>query len=126
MQFISQYSPEDIVTAQIEGSSGALWRISPPSRAQMKRELYNGTADITLRFTWNFQRCGPGWGRTLAAGPGWGVARRGSRCVLARRDLAKGGTVEYTNEKHTLDLAANSSERRQLASLLEGTSDQSV
>ncbi|XP_042826522.1 piezo-type mechanosensitive ion channel component 1 isoform X5 [Panthera tigris] len=97
MQFISQYSPEDIVTAQIEGSSGALWRISPPSRAQMKRELYNGTADITLRFTWNFQR-----------------------------DLAKGGTVEYTNEKHTLDLAANSSERRQLASLLEGTSDQSV
>ncbi|XP_066099071.1 piezo-type mechanosensitive ion channel component 1 isoform X2 [Saccopteryx bilineata] len=97
MQFISQYSPEDIVTAQIEGSSGALWRISPPSRAQMKRELYNGTADITLRFTWNFQR-----------------------------DLAKGGTVEYTNEKHTLDLAANSTERRQLASLLEGTSDQSV
>ncbi|ELK00499.1 Protein FAM38A [Pteropus alecto] len=97
MQFISQYSPEDIVTAQIEGSSGALWRISPPSRAQMKRELYNGTADITLRFTWNFQR-----------------------------DLAKGGTVEYTNEKHTLDLAPNSTERRQLASLLEGTSDQSV
>nr|XP_019598222.1 PREDICTED: piezo-type mechanosensitive ion channel component 1 isoform X1 [Rhinolophus sinicus] len=97
MQFISQYSPEDIVTAHIEGSSGALWRISPPSRAQMKRELYNGTADITLRFTWNFQR-----------------------------DLAKGGTVEYTNEKHTLDLAPNSTERRQLASLLEGTSDQSV
>ncbi|XP_059523049.1 piezo-type mechanosensitive ion channel component 1 isoform X2 [Myotis daubentonii] len=59
MQFISQYSPEDIVTAQIEGSSGALWRISPPSRAQMKRELYNGTADITLRFTWNFQRVIP-------------------------------------------------------------------
>lgn len=56
MQFISQYSPEDIVTAQIEGSSGALWRISPPSRAQMKQELYNGTADITLRFIWNFQR----------------------------------------------------------------------
>lgn len=59
MQFISQYSPEDIVTAQIEGSSGALWRISPPSRAQMKQELYNGTADITLRFTWNFQRWAP-------------------------------------------------------------------
>ncbi|XP_017714763.1 PREDICTED: piezo-type mechanosensitive ion channel component 1 [Rhinopithecus bieti] len=97
MQFISQYSPEDIVTAQIEGSSGALWRISPPSRAQMKRELYNGTADITLRFTWNFQR-----------------------------DLAKGGTVEYANEKHMLALAPNSTARRQLARLLEGTSDQSV
>ncbi|XP_045149555.1 LOW QUALITY PROTEIN: piezo-type mechanosensitive ion channel component 1, partial [Echinops telfairi] len=97
MQFISQYSPEDIVTAQIEGSSGALWRISPPSRTQMKRELYNGTADITLRLTWNFQR-----------------------------DLAKGGTVEYTNEKHTLDLAPNSTARRKLASLLEGTVEQSV
>ncbi|XP_028736679.1 piezo-type mechanosensitive ion channel component 1 isoform X1 [Peromyscus leucopus] len=97
MQFISQYSPEDIVTAQIEGSSGALWRISPPSRAQMKQELYNGTADITLRFTWNFQR-----------------------------DLAKGGKVEYTNEKHTLELAPNSTERRQLAQLLEGRPDQSV
>ncbi|KAK2085693.1 Piezo-type mechanosensitive ion channel component 1 [Saguinus oedipus] len=97
MQFISQYSPEDIVTAQIEGSSGALWRISPPSRTQMKRELYDGMADITLRFTWNFQR-----------------------------DLAKGGTVEYANEKHMLALAPNSTERRQLASLLEGTSAQSV
>lgn len=97
MQFISQYSPEDIVTAQIEGSSGALWRISPPSRAQMKQELYNGTADITLRFTWNFQR-----------------------------DLAKGGSVEYTNEKHTLELAPNSTARRQLAQLLEGRPDQSV
>lgn len=121
MQFISQYSPEDIVTAQIEGSSGALWRISPPSRAQMKRELYNGTADITLRFTWNFQRCVLGWGGTRG-----GCSRSGSHRALARRDLAKGGTVEYTNEKHTLDLAPNSSERRQLASLLEGTSDQSV
>ncbi|XP_037671691.1 piezo-type mechanosensitive ion channel component 1 isoform X2 [Choloepus didactylus] len=97
MQFISQYSPEDIVTAQIEGSSGVLWRISPPSRAQMKRELANGTADITLRFTWNFQR-----------------------------DLAKGGTMEYTNEKHTLGLAPGSTTRRQLANLLEGTSNQSV
>ncbi|XP_074142306.1 piezo-type mechanosensitive ion channel component 1 isoform X2 [Sminthopsis crassicaudata] len=97
MQFISQYSYEDIVTAQIEGSSGALWRISPPSREQMKKELYNGTSDITLRFTWNFQR-----------------------------DLAKGGKVEYTNDKHTLDLAPNSTERRQLASLLEGTTTQPV
>ncbi|XP_064129728.1 piezo-type mechanosensitive ion channel component 1 isoform X4 [Loxodonta africana] len=97
MQFISQYSPEDIVTAQIEGSSGALWRISPPSRTQMKRELYNGTSDITLRLTWNFQR-----------------------------DLAKGGTVEYTNEKHTLNLAPNNTARWQLASLLEGTFNQSV
>lgn len=122
MQFISQYSPEDIVTAQIEGSSGALWRISPPSRAQMKRELYNGTADITLRFTWSFQRCVLDLRQGLGEWPHHG----GSRCVPTPRDLAKGGTVEYANEKHMLALAPNSTERRQLASLLEGTSDQSV
>ncbi|KAG3256695.1 piezo type mechanosensitive ion channel component 1, transcript variant X2 [Ictidomys tridecemlineatus] len=119
MQFISQYSPEDIVTAYIEGSSGALWRISPPSRAQMKRELYNGTADITLRFTWNFQR----W--VLCPGDLVGAPCRGS-CLSTSRDLAKGGKAEYTNEKHTLELAPDSSARRQLARLLEGTSDQSV
>lgn len=122
MQFISQYSPEDIVTAQIEGSSGALWRISPPSRAQMKRELYNGTADITLRFTWNFQRFVLDLGQCLG---GW-THHSGSRCVPTHRDLAKGGTVEYANEKHMLALAPNSTARQQLASLLEGTSDQSV
>lgn len=76
MQFISQYSPEDIVTAHIEGSSGALWRISPPSRAQMKRELSDGTADITLRFTWNFQRCGA-CGRREAQGGGSAGAHAG-------------------------------------------------
>ncbi|NWI69523.1 PIEZ1 protein, partial [Todus mexicanus] len=56
MQFITLYSYEDIVTAQIEGSSGSLWSISPPSREQMRRELQNGSSDITLRLTWTFQR----------------------------------------------------------------------
>lgn len=63
----------------------------------MKWELYNGTADITLCFTWNFQR-----------------------------DLAESSTMEYTNEKHTLDTVPKSTIRWQLASLLEGTLDQSV
>lgn len=56
------------------------------------------------------------------------TAYSGSRsaCLSTCRDLAKGSTVEYTNEKHTLELAPNSTERRQLARLLEGTSDQSV
>lgn len=56
MQFITLYSYEDIVTARIEGSSGSLWSISPPSREQLYRELHNGSSAITLRFTWNFQR----------------------------------------------------------------------
>uniref|UniRef100_A0A674JB00 Uncharacterized protein n=1 Tax=Terrapene triunguis TaxID=2587831 RepID=A0A674JB00_9SAUR len=56
MQFITLYGYEDIVRAQIEGSSGSLWSISPPSREQMRWELLNGLSDITLRLTWTFQR----------------------------------------------------------------------
>ncbi|XP_028930668.1 piezo-type mechanosensitive ion channel component 1 isoform X3 [Ornithorhynchus anatinus] len=97
MQFITLYGSEDIITAQIEGSSGALWRISPPSREQMKRELRNGSSSVTLRFTWDFQR-----------------------------DLAKGGTVEHTNEKHTMDLEPGSPECLQLADMLQGSRDQPV
>ncbi|XP_063293700.1 piezo-type mechanosensitive ion channel component 1 isoform X1 [Pelobates fuscus] len=97
MQFISLYSFDDIVTARIEGSSGSVWGISPPSREQMRRELQNGSSDITLRFTWDFQR-----------------------------DLAKGGTVEHTFEKHTKDLEPGSPVRKELADLLQGVRDTPV
>nr|XP_020644043.1 piezo-type mechanosensitive ion channel component 1 [Pogona vitticeps] len=97
MQFITLYGYEDIVTARMEGNSGSLWSISPPSREQMREELSNGSSDITLRFTWTFQR-----------------------------DLGKGGTEEYTSEKHTMDLDQKSAVRRNLAGLLEGTRNASV
>uniref|UniRef100_A0A670IWQ5 Piezo type mechanosensitive ion channel component 1 (Er blood group) n=1 Tax=Podarcis muralis TaxID=64176 RepID=A0A670IWQ5_PODMU len=88
MQFITLYSYEDIVTARIEGSSGSLWSISPPSREQLYRELHNGSSAITLRFTWNFQR-----------------------------NLSIGGTAEYTSEKHTMELGQQDNVRRDLARL---------
>uniref|UniRef100_A0A8C0GCI8 Piezo type mechanosensitive ion channel component 1 (Er blood group) n=1 Tax=Chelonoidis abingdonii TaxID=106734 RepID=A0A8C0GCI8_CHEAB len=97
MQFITLYGYEDIVTARIEGSSGSLWSISPPSREQMRRELLNGSSDITLRLTWTFQR-----------------------------DLGKGGTVEHTFDKHTTDLQPGTSVRTELANLLQGTRDTPV
>lgn len=56
MQFITMYSYEDIVTANIEGSSGSVWRISPPSRQELIKELLGTTGDMTLRLDWNFQR----------------------------------------------------------------------
>ncbi|XP_043937510.1 piezo-type mechanosensitive ion channel component 1 [Protopterus annectens] len=97
MQFITLYSYEDIAIAEIEGSSGSLWSISPPSREQMIKELKNSTANMTLRFTWKFQR-----------------------------NLALGGTVEYTSEKYNIELEAGDSARTGLADLLLGTYKGSV
>ncbi|NXN95996.1 PIEZ1 protein, partial [Rhinopomastus cyanomelas] len=97
MQFITLYGYEDIVTARIEGSSGSLWSISPPSREQMRRELENGSSDITLHLTWTFQR-----------------------------DLGKGGKVEHTFDKHTTILQPGAPQRLQLAQLLQGTLDAPV
>ncbi|XP_064242471.1 piezo-type mechanosensitive ion channel component 1 [Passer domesticus] len=97
MQFISLYDVDDIVTARIEGSSGSLWSISPPSREQMRLELQNGSSDITLHFNWIFQR-----------------------------DLGKGGTVENAYGKHDTDLEPGAPQRLQLAQLLDGTRSEPV
>ncbi|XP_056148188.1 piezo-type mechanosensitive ion channel component 1 isoform X2 [Lampris incognitus] len=91
MQFITLYSCEDIVTAQIEGSSGSVWRISPPSRQELIKELLGSPVDLTLRLAWNFQR-----------------------------DLGKGGTVEHTFDRHSIDLEPGNTVRADLASLLVG------
>ncbi|TRY96182.1 hypothetical protein DNTS_026761, partial [Danionella cerebrum] len=91
MQFITMYSYEDIVTARIEGSSGSVWRISPPSRQELIRELLSVTGDMTLRLDWSFQR-----------------------------DLGKGGTVENTFDKHSISLSPDNPVRAELASLLVG------
>ncbi|XP_067256339.1 piezo-type mechanosensitive ion channel component 1 isoform X2 [Chanodichthys erythropterus] len=91
MQFITMYSYEDIVTANIEGSSGSVWQISPPSRQELIKELLGSAGDMTLRLDWNFQR-----------------------------DLGKGGTVEHTFDRHSISLARENPVRADLASLLLG------
>ncbi|XP_062286188.1 LOW QUALITY PROTEIN: piezo-type mechanosensitive ion channel component 1 [Scomber scombrus] len=91
MQFITLYNYDDIVTAMIEGSSGSVWRISPPSRQEVIKELLGSPVDLTLRLAWNFQR-----------------------------DLGKGGTVEHTFERHSIDLEPGNPVRADLASLLVG------
>ncbi|KAJ7986063.1 hypothetical protein DPEC_G00346920 [Dallia pectoralis] len=91
MQFITLYSYEDLVTANIEGSSGSVWRISPPSRQEVVKELLGSQGAVTLRLSWNFQR-----------------------------DLGKGGTVENTFDKHSIDLEPSNPVRADLASLLLG------
>ncbi|KAK3528144.1 hypothetical protein QTP86_023865, partial [Hemibagrus guttatus] len=97
MQFITLYSYEDIVTANIDGSSGSVWRISPPSRGELIKELQNSPADMTLRLAWNFQR-----------------------------DLGKGGTVENTYDKHSISLEPGDPVRANLASLLQGNRTEPV
>ncbi|XP_060714929.1 piezo-type mechanosensitive ion channel component 1 [Tachysurus vachellii] len=97
MQFITLYSYEDIVTANIEGSSGSVWRISPPSRQELIKELLTSPADMTLRLAWNFQR-----------------------------DLGKGGTVENTYDKHSISLEPGDHVRADLASLLLGNRTEPV
>ncbi|XP_029305438.1 piezo-type mechanosensitive ion channel component 1 isoform X2 [Cottoperca gobio] len=97
MQFITLYSYEDIVTAMIEGSSGSVWRISPPSRQEVIKELLGSPVDLTLRLAWNFQR-----------------------------DLGKGGTVEHTSDKHSIDLEPGNPVRADLASLLVGNRTEPV
>uniref|UniRef100_A0A3Q1IMX2 Uncharacterized protein n=1 Tax=Anabas testudineus TaxID=64144 RepID=A0A3Q1IMX2_ANATE len=97
MQFITLYSYEDIVTAMIEGSSGSVWRISPPSRQEVIKELLGSPVDLTLRLSWNFQR-----------------------------DLGKGGTVEHTFDKHSIDLDPGNPVRADLASLLVGNRTEPV
>ncbi|KAI1235616.1 hypothetical protein IHE44_0002498, partial [Lamprotornis superbus] len=97
MQFITLYGHEDIVTARIEGSSGSLWSISPPSREQMRLELQNGSSDITVHISWSFQR-----------------------------DLGKGGTVENAYGKHNTDLQPGAHQRLELAQMLDGSRDDPV
>ncbi|KAI4888138.1 hypothetical protein NFI96_028501, partial [Prochilodus magdalenae] len=97
MQFITLYSYEDIVTANIEGSSGSVWRISPPSRQELIKELLGSPSDMTLRLAWNFQR-----------------------------DLGKGGTVENTFDKHSINLEPGNPVRADLASLLVGNRTEPV
>ncbi|XP_063044770.1 piezo-type mechanosensitive ion channel component 1 [Engraulis encrasicolus] len=97
MQFITLYSFEDIVTANIEGSSGSVWRISPPSRQELIKELLGSSAEMTLRLSWVFQR-----------------------------DLGKGGTVENTFDKHSINLEPEDPVRADLASLLVGNRTEPV
>ncbi len=122
MQFITMYSYEDIVTANIEGSSGSVWRISPPSRRELIKELLGSTGDMTLRLDWNFQRSvwweGQWFWNKLAyfgcTGP------HAHNVFVSERDLGKGGTVEHTFDKHSISLSQKNPVRADLASLLLG------
>uniref|UniRef100_A0A8C4Q556 Piezo type mechanosensitive ion channel component 2 n=1 Tax=Eptatretus burgeri TaxID=7764 RepID=A0A8C4Q556_EPTBU len=60
MQFITIHTSEDLVTADLEGNSTAVWGISPPSQDKLVEELLLNDSDITIRFYWSIRRRVPG------------------------------------------------------------------
>ncbi|XP_067308925.1 piezo-type mechanosensitive ion channel component 2 isoform X2 [Pseudorasbora parva] len=54
MQFLESYIHEDLRIAQLEGSSNALWTISPPSRRNLIDMLNEENFPLTM--TWSIQR----------------------------------------------------------------------
>nr|XP_015209180.1 PREDICTED: piezo-type mechanosensitive ion channel component 2 isoform X2 [Lepisosteus oculatus] len=55
MQFLEAYTHEDVTVAELEGSSNALWTISPPSRDNLIKMLSNNNTFPVTVF-WTIQR----------------------------------------------------------------------
>ncbi|KAJ8272895.1 hypothetical protein GJAV_G00094700 [Gymnothorax javanicus] len=54
LQFLDNYSHEDLTIAVLEGSSSSLWTISPPSMNNLKSDLTKPGVSITM--SWSIQR----------------------------------------------------------------------
>ncbi|XP_055363650.1 piezo-type mechanosensitive ion channel component 2-like isoform X2 [Betta splendens] len=81
LQFLEAYSCEDIVVADLQGSSNSLWTISPPSRQYLSQVLNLDHFPLTM--SWTVQR-------NLSLG--------------AKAELASGKYVTYLDNQTRLEL----------------------
>lgn len=50
--------PEDLIIAELKGSSNSLWTISPPSRANLI-DMLGTDEEFPITVSWSVQRCNP-------------------------------------------------------------------
>lgn len=55
LQWLESYMPDDLVIAELKGSSNSLWTISPPSRSNLIEMLGSGE-DFPITVSWSVQR----------------------------------------------------------------------
>ncbi|XP_036410203.1 piezo-type mechanosensitive ion channel component 2-like [Megalops cyprinoides] len=55
MQFLEAYTSEDVIVAELEGSSNSLWTISPPSRKNLM-EVLSKEDQFAVTMSWSIQR----------------------------------------------------------------------
>uniref|UniRef100_A0A3Q3LMQ3 Piezo type mechanosensitive ion channel component 2 n=1 Tax=Mastacembelus armatus TaxID=205130 RepID=A0A3Q3LMQ3_9TELE len=54
LQWLEGYMPEDLIIAELKGSSNSLWTISPPSRANLI-EMLESNEDFPITVSWSVQ-----------------------------------------------------------------------
>lgn len=55
MQWLEGYMAEDLIIAELKGSSNSLWTISPPSRTNLI-EMLSSAEDFPITVAWSVQR----------------------------------------------------------------------
>ncbi|XP_058468470.1 piezo-type mechanosensitive ion channel component 2 isoform X3 [Solea solea] len=84
LQWLEGYFPEDLIIAELKGSSNSLWTISPPSRTNLI-EMLSSAEDFPITVSWSVQR-------NLSRG--------------AKAEIASGKRVTSLDQRTKLDLVS--------------------
>lgn len=55
IQWLENYTPEDLIIAELKGSSNSLWTISPPSRDNLI-DMLRSQEEFSITVSWSIQR----------------------------------------------------------------------